>query len=268
LWIDLLVFPNYQVIMLVLTQKSTYIVLFAGLLLAAACAQPGTNQQGPEGAAGISVASYGVPVLDGSASDEVWDLCEWKALDQLWEGSNLDKADFQGQYKLLWDENNLYILAEIQDDTLVDMHPDGLERYWDDDCLVVMVDEDGSGGSHAFNYNAFAYHIGLDARVVDVAVDSSFQYYDDHCVCRRTTTGNSSVWEVAVRLHDGNQYRDNQENIPKSIQAGKKIRFALAYCDNDRSEAREHLFGSLPLPDGGTTTPLTEASLMGLLELK
>lgn len=250
-----------------LSQKSAQFVLFAGLSMAAACSQPTTHQQGQEGVAPTSVVPYGVPVLDGSASDEVWDLCEWKPLDQLWEGNNLKEADFNGQYKLLWDENNLYILAEIQDDTLVDMHPDGLERYWDDDCLVVMVDEDGSGGSHAYNYNAFAYHIGLDARVVDVAADSSFQYYDDHCLCRRTTTGNSSVWEVAVRLYDGNQYRDNQENIPKSIQAGKKLRFALAYCDNDRSDVREHLIGSLPLPSGGSTTPLTEASLMGLLEL-
>lgn len=254
--------------MVVLTQKPTHFILFVCLLLTAACAQPGANQQGSDGAVTTLEAPYGVPVLDGSASDEVWDLCEWKSLDQLWEGNKFDEVDFKGQYKLLWDENNLYILAEIQDDTLVDLHPDGLERYWDDDCLVVMVDEDGSGGSHAFNYNAFAYHIGLDSRVVDVAADSSFQYYDDHCVCRRTTTGNSSVWEVAVRLYDGNQYRDNQENIPKSIQAGKKIRFALAYCDNDRSEEREHLIGSLPIPDGGTSTPLTEASLMGLLELK
>lgn len=251
-----------------LEQRSTALISLLALLQLLSCTNAGTNSETNSAGASSLVASYGTPVLDGSASDEVWDLCEWQSLQQVWEGNKPEKADFVGQYKVLWDENNLYILAEIQDDTLVDLHTDGLDRYWDDDCLVAMVDEDGSGGAHAFSHNAFAYHISLDARVVDVASDSSYQYFDEHCVSRRTTTGNSSVWEVAIRLYDGNVFQNSGENIPKSLQAGKKIRFALAYCDNDFSETRENLFGSLPIPPGASSSPLQDASLMGLLELR
>jgi hypothetical protein len=248
--------------------RSTSLFSLLILVQLLSCTNSGNNPEGKLSGSSSMVAPYGTPVLDGSASDEVWDLCEWNSIQQVWEGNKPEKGDFSGQYKMLWDENNLYILAEIQDDTLVDLHSDGLDRYWEDDCLVVLVDEDGSGGKHEYSHNAFAYHISLDSRVVDVASDSSYQYFDEHCVSRRTTSGNSSVWEIAVRLYDGNSYQDSIENIPKALQAGKIFRFALAYCDNDYSETRENLFGNISIPAGGSSSPLQDASLMGLIELR
>lgn len=96
-------------------------------------------------------AQYGTPTIDGIAEEAVWANVEWLLLDQIWIGGQLASEDFFGRYKLLWDENNLYVLAEITDDTLVDTHADGLSRYWDDDCLEIFVDEDASGGNHQFS---------------------------------------------------------------------------------------------------------------------
>ncbi|HNM25762.1 MAG TPA: sugar-binding protein, partial [Saprospiraceae bacterium] len=115
------------------------------------------------------LAPYGSPVIDGKGDDAVWEMSEWLPLDQVWIGKDLSADDFNGRYKLAWDENNLYVLAEITDDTLIDIHPDGLDHYWDDDCLEIFIDEDASGGNHQYNYNAFAYHIALDGKVVDIA---------------------------------------------------------------------------------------------------
>lgn len=251
--------------------KKTALFLTFGSILAAlfiySCETASPAQQAENSPKDFSIV-YGVPVLDGSAADEAWDNAEWHDLNQLWAGTMPDSNDFKGQYKLLWDENNLYILAEITDDSLTDIHVDGLDKYWDDDCLEVFIDEDASGGNHQYNYNAFAYHIALDGRVVDIAPDSSFQYYDDHCVCRRTTIGNTSVWEVAVKIFDGNTYKDGGENIPRSLSLSKKMGFALAYCDNDRSLEREHFMGNVPVEGEDKNQGWINAGIFGSLTLK
>jgi Carbohydrate family 9 binding domain-like len=212
---------------------------------------------------------YGTPVLDGADADEVWDLAQWQALDQVWIGAELDSSDFKGRYKVLWDENNLYLLAEITDDTLIDIHADGLDRYWDDDCLELFVDEDASGGNHQYNHNAFAYHIALDGKVADIATDSTKRYYDDHCLSRRISRNGVSIWEVAIKIFDGNQYTDGStENIPKMLSANKLMGFAVAYCDNDRSAEREHFIGSEVVLGDDKNRGWIDAGIFGKIQLK
>lgn len=214
------------------------------------------------------VAHYGTPLLDGKMDEPAWQRAEWLSLDQTWIGDPPSKADFSGRYKILWDESNLYILAEITDDTLIDIHPDGLTKYWDDDCLEIFVDEDASGGNHQYSYNAFAYHISLDGKVVDIRPDSAFAYFNEHCVLRRITNGPTTIWEVAVKVFDGNRYSDEVENIPKMLAAGKKMGFALAYCDNDHSAERENFMGSVRVEGEDKNRGWIDAGVFGELTLQ
>ena len=69
-------------------------------------------------------ASYGTPLIDGREEEDAWQQAAWLPLDQVWIGETPAPADFSGRYKILWDENNLYVLAEITDDTLVDFRSD------------------------------------------------------------------------------------------------------------------------------------------------
>ena len=213
-------------------------------------------------------ATYGSPRIDGKSDDTAWQDAEWLPLDQIWIGAPPTPPDFFGRYKLLWDENNVYVLAEITDDVLVDTHPDGLLKYWDDDCLEIFVDEDASGGNHQYNYNAFAYHIALDDKVVDIRPDSAFAYFNDHCTTRRNTQGNTSIWEVAVKIYDGKKYVDGGENIPKTLKSGKKMGFALAYCDNDRSVERENFIGSVLVAGDDKNRGWIDAGIFGILTLQ
>lgn len=261
----MLLLSDYQRIMS--TNRVLIAPLFISLVFVFLHSCKNDKSQKTDSAAGRTTfnAAYGSPTLDGSASDEAWENAEWYDLDQYWIGDKPDSVDFKGKFKVLWDENNLYILAEITDDTLIDIHPDGLVNYWDDDCLEIFVDEDASGGNHQYSYNAFAYHISLDSRVVDIAPDSSFRYYDDHCVSRRTTSGNVSVWEVAIKLFDGNNYTDGGENIPKMLSQGKTIGFAMAYCDNDHSAERENFIGSVPVEGADKNRGWIDAGIFGKL---
>ncbi|MEN0006929.1 MAG: sugar-binding protein [Bacteroidota bacterium] len=107
----------------------------------------------------LAKATTEAPTIDGVASDACWQNAEWHPIDQRWLGEPYTDEDFSGRYKLTWSEDFIYILAEVQDDTLIDIHEDGLDRYWDDDCLEIFIDEDHSGGNHQYSHNAFAYNI-------------------------------------------------------------------------------------------------------------
>jgi len=181
--------------------------------------------------------------IDGIASESAWQSATWKPINQKWLGPDYTVQDFSGKYKILWNQLHLFLLVEITDDVLMDQSDDGLVQYWDDDCLEIFVDEDASGGDHQYNYNAFAYHIGLDNRVVDIGEDSLPHYYD-HITCVRNTEGNISLWELSMDIY-GDDYRYDESNRKKVLNENKEIGFAIAYCDNDDSEQRENFIGSV-----------------------
>ncbi|WP_334313288.1 sugar-binding protein [Psychrosphaera algicola] len=146
-------------------------------------------------------------VIDGEL-DKQWDKATWHNLDQPILGGMPDKSDFNGRFKLLWDKDALYLVAEFEDDVLIDKIADPLEFYWDDDTLEVFLDEDASGGEHQFNYNAFAYHVALDNQAVDIGEkDSSgktpFLTLNDHIKSRWMRHQNGKViWEMAISVYD------------------------------------------------------------------
>lgn len=232
--------------------------------------QPQSNKNPPVGPDGKQqfTAVYGTPVLDGSGADEVWELSDWLPIDRVWAGAQPTPDDFSGRYKLAWDENNLYILVEITDDSLLDIHTDETEHFWDDDCLEIFVDEDASGSAGQQAYNTFNYNISLDGRVRDIAPDSSFQYFDDHCLTRRISRGHVSTWEIAVRIFDGKQFNKQEENVPKLLKTGKKMGFALAYSDNDHSAERENWIGNVTMPKSITTQERVNPDVFGILTLQ
>jgi hypothetical protein len=211
-------------------------------------------------------ADYGTPILNGKEDDVIWEKSKWLPLDQVWLGAAPTKTDFQGQYKLAYDENFLYLLAKIEDDTLIDINADGLKTYWDDDCLEVFVDENASGGNHQYSYNAFAYHIALDGKVVDINPQKDFMYYNNHCTTKRVTNGNASIWEVAIKLYD-DSYEDGGVNVAKTLKSGKKIGFALAYCDNDHSPERENFIGNVVVEGTDKNRGWIDAGIFGILNL-
>jgi len=194
----------------------------------------------------------GAIVIDGNASERSWSLADWQPLDQLIIGEQPSADDFSGRYKVMWDDQQLYILLEITDDVLLDRHANPLDQYWNDDCVEIFVDEDSSGGDHQFNYNAFAYHVALDNQVADIGeknADGSdnFVLLNSHLTSRwrrNTQVPHQIIWEVALHVYDDSFKLNNKLNKPVTLHRGKQLGFMLAYCDNDYSDARESFIGS------------------------
>lgn len=192
------------------------------------------------------------PVLiDGFGNEKIWQEAPWYAIDKIILGEQLNPHDFSGRFQLLWNAQYLYIHAEIQDDVLIDKYASPVDRYWDDDCLEVFIDEDASGGDHLYNFNAFAYHVGLDNQVADIGVNPDTKkpiamLFNDHIksVWKRQEVPPFKIsWELAIKVFDDN-FQVDAPSQPVQLKADKELGFMLAYCDNDGSENREHFIGS------------------------
>lgn len=196
------------------------------------------------------------PVIDGIADEATWQQGPWYPIDQHILGEMPKTEDFSGRYTLRWDRNRLYLLAEINDDVLVDQHPDPKHKYWEDDCLEVFIDEDASGGEHTYSYNAFAYHVALDNQAADIgpnpdpnaAAKGEVVLLNHHIESRWQRSEQAPyaiTWELALAVYD-DSYTTLGKHMPVTLEKGKTMGFMLAYCDND-GNGREHFIGSHPI---------------------
>lgn len=245
------------------------IPLIIGLMLAGCkgdVQKPSTNTT-KDTYTGLSALYADKPIAIDGQLDKQWNDVDWLPIDQVWLGDNLTPQDFKGQYKVKYDENYLYVIANITDDKLYDQHEDGLYKYWDDDCLEIFVDQDRSKGTHTYSHNAFAYHIALDKNVVDYGPDSLPHYYNDHIVSARKSAGMRHTWEAAIKIYD-DSYVDGQENTPTKLKSGHTMGFAIAYCDNDGSQEREHFIGSTAVAGADKNRGYIDAGIFDELRLK
>ena len=55
-------------------------------------------------------------IINGIADDASWQLAKWKPINNLILGIEPSVDDFSGQFKIMWDEEQLNLLVEITDD--------------------------------------------------------------------------------------------------------------------------------------------------------
>jgi hypothetical protein len=205
-------------------------------------------------------------------AEQAWNNALWHPMAYLMAESLPKAEDFSGRYKLLWDNQYLYLQAEITDDVLFDKTADPKVKYWDDDCLEVFIDSDASGGDHQYNHSAFAYHIALDNQTADIGDDTNVHLYNDHVTSRWKRDAKHPekiIWEVAIKLFP-NSYSDNLPLPAITLKPEQKIGFMLAYCDNDGSATREHFMGSHNIKpvNGDSNRGWIDADVFGVISLK
>jgi hypothetical protein len=205
--------------------------------------------------------------IDGEGKEKSWEIAAWKDIKFRWLGEEFTQQDFQGRYKLVWNEDRLFYLVEVVDNVLSDQHKSPFDLWWEDDCLELFIDEDRSKGNHQFSHNAFAYHITLDYDVVDMAPDQKPRLYNDHMEVKRTAKGNLYTWEVAMKVFPDTFKDDITTNTPVKLQAGKKLGFAVSYNDNDSTNVRENFIGSINVEGEDKNRGWIDAGIFGELEL-
>lgn len=252
-----------------LSSIRTIVAIFSTLLIVN-CQSPSTSstsEADPGKRIEVSKAAQ-APKLDGYAYDACWKNIDWLPINQRWLGEPYSPEDFSGHYKMTWHGDQLYLLVEIVDDAFVDNITNPLERYWDDDCLEIFIDEDASGGNHQYNHNAFAYHIAKNGDVLDIGPDSVAHFYNQNLYSVYTHNANIYTWEVAMYIFDDTFQDGSTANTPVKLAEGKEMGFAIAYCDNDFSKERENFIGSVVVEGEDKNRGWIDAGIFGRITLK
>lgn len=206
------------------------------------------------------------PIIDG-VMDAVWNNAPWAPIDVFWLGSQVPNAqDFSGRYKVMWDQNQLYLLFDITDDVIFDATANPLDRYWDDDSVEIFIDENKNGGNHQYNTSAWAYHIGSLGDVVDYTNSTSPKLLNNHFTLKRVSNGNKHLWEMSMRVY-GENYNDAGSNTPVTLYLNKLLGFSACYNDNDASAYRESMVGSVDTAGHRNNMGYIDASVFGSLRL-
>ena len=209
-------------------------------------------------------------VIDGEATEESWANAEWHAIDKVLipYGATMDEGDFEGRFKVTWDESYLYVLVEATDDSLSDDHADPLMNWWDDDCVEIFIDEDRSGGDHQQNNNAFAYHVSLSYDAIDLDENGQGINYKDHIMVEMDTIGpNTYLWEIAVKIYDESYDENDPEASRVDLMNDKLMGFAIAYCDNDETTSRENFISNRELTEATANDMYKNADHFGPMVL-
>ncbi len=205
-------------------------------------------------------------IIDGQATEDCWVNSEWHTIDQVWipYNANMKEGDFEGRFKTAWDEEYLYVLVEVIDDSLSDDHSDPLQYWWDDDCLEIFIDENRSMGDHERNCNAFAYHVSLFYDAVDLnSLGQGVNYKDNIEVEMDTIAPNTYLWEFAIKNYDAGFNISNPEASRVYLSHKKLMGFAIAYCDNDETTSRENFIGSMVMPASNNNDMYKNADYFG-----
>lgn len=209
--------------------------------------------------------------VDGQATEDCWEKAEWNAIDQVWIPWNakMKEGDFNGRFKVSWDEDFLYMLVEVVDDSLSDDHSNPLQNWWDDDCLEVFIDENRSKGDHERNCNAFAYHVSLFYDAVDLDSNGNGINYKNNVTVDMDTIGvNTYLWELAFKNYDASFNVSNPEKSRVKLSHNKKMGLTVAYCDNDETKARENFIGSMVMKQATANDMYKNADHFGLMILQ
>ncbi|NQT25488.1 hypothetical protein HQ585_09035 [candidate division KSB1 bacterium] len=187
------------------------------------------------------------PTIDGDNSDEVWQSVPWAGIAYWITGDTVtDPNDFSGRYKIGWTEQKIYLLVEITDDDFSSCFDD-INMVSNDDCVVLFLDEDQSGGPFQSNHQAFSYFIEMDSSVVDFTTDqnANFAYFNDHVEVAQVKKRNTNTWELAVDVFSAS-YSESipaQANMKATLESGKQMGMTVAYFDADLCQT-SCLYGS------------------------
>lgn len=216
-------------------------------------------------------------MIDGTI-DAVWNAAPWQAVDVRWLGQQSaypTASDYKGRFKVLWDEDQIYLMMDITDDVIFDHNPDPFSQYWIDDTVELFIDPDKSGGDHQYNNfdNAWAYHISTVYDVVDTGLNG-LALFNSHITVKRKSEGTRHIWEMSIRIYDqGYKMNDPGANVPARLSAGKIMGFSACYIDNDNSipqssYERESMMGSVNTQGHKDNRGYQNADVFGTLTLQ
>lgn len=211
------------------------------------------------------------PVIDGIGNDKAWERARWQPICYEWmyQSANMSRVsstdDFSGRFKVVWTDDRLFVLVEIIDDIKSTVRLGSpYNSPQNDDCLEIFINENGQGGARRNTASFFAYHMSFDGNVADYIgppnllnsdpnrrIENGYILRNHHLNYKiENPSPNKYVWEIEMKIYDSTYpLRSSPELPPIVLTEGKRMGFAIAYCDSDGlpsgNPVRNHFIGSM-----------------------
>lgn len=184
----------------------------------------------------VAEAAYGTPVIDGE-QDSVWNSTNYNVFDNV---VGTDSTFYKGWFKVLWDDENMYMLAKVYSEQFsnMDVSP------WENDSIEYFIDEDCKRTTTYFD-DDYQLRIGFDSAL-------SANNYDVNKMTGKAVRGdNYYIAELSFPYKTVTPYDGMEIGFDVQANASKMIGFARTlYAWNVKSgapQANTSTHGSLIL---------------------
>lgn len=108
-------------------------------------------------------------IIDGSSSDAAWKSADWSDDYMDIEGDLMPAPKYKTRMKMLWDESNLYILAELEEPHIWATMEQRDEIIYFDNDFEVFIDPDGD------NHNYFEIEVNALNTIFDLFLSKPYK---------------------------------------------------------------------------------------------
>lgn len=198
--------------------------------------------------------------IDGKADEQDWAKAEWTADFADIEGDKKPRPLFRTRMKMLWDENNLYLLAELEEPHIwayYDMHD---QIVYHENDLEVFIDPDGDTRDY------YEYEVNARNTLFDLKMPKPYRNGGQAVIVWNSKGFQSAVfvdgtlndpkdtdkkWTVEMKIPFADLKEDEQVPIPAEGQIWK-INFSRV---NWRSEVVDGKYQKIKDPATGKAFP-------------
>lgn len=161
------------------------------------------------------------PIIDG-VLDDVWSEAIAYPIDHNYTGTIDDADDCSATWRALWDDDNLYVMAEVTDNMLQNSGPNA-DKFWVHDCFEIFFDmlneKNGVATDHEPDDDKYQYRFiyGLDDEpifeqppvtgMVNVSLDTEKGYNIEILLPWSTLIGPHPFGELIIGRSIGTEFQ-------------------------------------------------------------
>lgn len=217
-----------------MNKKITSLILALAMILCSVSSFAKDDEEKPQ--VKVAEAAYGTPVIDGE-QDSVWNSTNYNVFDNVM-GS--DSTFYKGWFKVLWDDENMYMLAKVYSEQFSNMD----DSPWENDSIEYFIDEDCKRTTTYYD-DDYQLRIGFDSAL-------SANNYDVNKMTGKAVRGdNYYIAELSFPYKTVTPYDGMEMGFDVQANASKMIGFARTlYTWNVKSgapQANTSTHGSLIL---------------------
>lgn len=217
-----------------MNKKITSLILALAMILCSVSSFAKDDEEKPQ--VKVAEAAYGTPVIDGE-QDSVWNSTNYNVFDNV---VGTDSTFYKGWFKVLWDDENMYMLAKVYSEQFSNMD----DSPWENDSIEYFIDEDCKRTTTYYD-DDYQLRIGFDSAL-------SANNYDVNKMTGKAIRGdNYYIAELSFPYKTVTPYDGMEIGFDVQANASKMIGFARTlYAWNVKSgapQANTSTHGSLIL---------------------